>query len=126
MPCSLLHGISYIIYFAFSSFLITFVGKKRMTIVLQYKIKDYLLQKEHAWAKIPIQYWCMVARASNWRNLGDIRKVFPKTDMPGQHIYVFSLSKGKNRLLLSVIMKKTFIYIIFIGTYEEYCLQFTK
>ena len=97
-----------------------------MTIVLQHKIKDYLLQKEHAWVKIPIQYWCMVARVSIWKNLGDIRKTFPKTDMPGQHIYVFSLGKDRNRLLLSVLMQDGYIYILFIETYEEYCLQFTK
>lgn len=113
-------------YFVFSNFYPTFVGKIGMRIVLQYQLWNYLQQPSHGWAKESLSYWCMIAKVRTWNNLGDMRVDFPQTDKPGENYYVFSLPCGKRKLLIATAVIASFIYILFVGTYEEYCMKYNR
>ena len=57
-------------------------------------------------AREPLREWFKTAGAANWRNLGDVRRVYPHADgVPTRHggtLTVFNICGNKYRLIVRI------------------------
>ena len=81
-----------------------------------------LFQKaaKHPDVQATVQDWFLAARSAQWRNLEDIRKVYPATDMIGR-IAIFNVKGNHYRLIVRVeFQPPRRVYIKELLTHSEY------
>jgi len=83
--------------------------------------KRYLLERaaKHADARSAIRVWFDTAVTAEWRNLEDIRKTFPATDMVGD-LAIFNIRGNQYRLIVRMAFQYKRIYIKEFLTHAQY------
>lgn len=71
-------------------------------------------------SKTALQVWCKVVRKSERRSLSDIKDTFNSVDYVGNQRFVFNIKGNEYRLVAVVKFSIGFVYIRFIGTYNDY------
>ncbi|MGC2235202.1 MAG: type II toxin-antitoxin system HigB family toxin [Pyrinomonadaceae bacterium] len=85
-------------------------------------ISKPILQKfwlQNSSAKIPLLDWYRQSKKAGWKNLAEIRTVFPHADLVGECV-VFNIGGNKYRLITKINYRAKIIYIRFILTHKEY------
>ena len=80
-----------------------------------------LLEKASVYpdATVAIQDWFDAARAAEWRNLAEVRRGYPATDMIGP-LAIFNIKGNRYRLIARVVFRYRRIYIKEFLTHAEY------
>ena len=73
----------------------------------------------YADAKSAVETWYFTAKASEWRNLADIREAYPSADMVG-NLAIFNIRGNNYRLIVRVAFETGRIYIKEFLTHAEY------
>ena len=83
--------------------------------------KRGLLEKASKYpdATVAVQDWFDAARAANWRNLEEVRRTYPATDMVGA-LAVFDIKGNSYRLIARMAFPYRRIYIKEFLTHAEY------
>ncbi len=64
--------------------------------------------------------WYEVTKIGNWKNYHELKYSFNTTDAVGNDRYVFNIKGNKYRLITLIIFQKRTVFILFIGTHQEY------
>jgi mRNA interferase HigB len=75
---------------------------------VHFEIKDALLK------------WYQITKEVDWRNYHELKNQFNSTDAVGNNRYVFNIKGNQYRLVALIIFETRTIFILFIGTHEEY------
>jgi mRNA interferase HigB len=70
-------------------------------------------------AQSALQVWFDTAHAADWKNLEDIRKAYPATDMVGD-LAIFNIRGNHYRLIVRMVWKYKRIYVKEFLTHAEY------
>jgi mRNA interferase HigB len=70
-------------------------------------------------AKSALQVWFGTAVEAEWRNIEDVRKSFPATDMTGD-LAIFNIRGNKYRLIVRMVFRYKRIYVKEFLTHAEY------
>ena len=83
--------------------------------------KRGLLEKASKYpdATVAVQDWFDAARAANWRNLEEVRRTYPATDMVGA-VAIFNIKGNSYRLIARMAFRNRRIYIKEFLTHAEY------
>lgn len=74
----------------------------------------------HPACAAPLNNWYNIAKAADWTNLSDIKKMFNNVDYVGNDRYVFNIKGNDFRLVAMIFFDKRTLFIRFIGTHSEY------
>jgi mRNA interferase HigB len=73
---------------------------------------------------MPLRNWLDVAKSARWRQIQDVRKIFPHADSAivgsGNTVTIFNISGNQYRLIVSIKYKWGVIYIRNFLTHAEY------
>jgi mRNA interferase HigB len=75
----------------------------------------------HRDAKSPLVAWYKVVKKASWRNLAELKRVYPSADLVGRYT-VFNIAGNKYRLIARVRYESQTLFIVAIMTHEEYDL----
>ncbi len=67
-----------------------------------------------------LEKWYDETKAANWKNFADVKKTFNTADSVGNDRYVFDIKGNQYRLIALIIFKVRTVFILFIGTHQEY------
>ena len=70
-------------------------------------------------AKSPLSDWFRVVRRASWRNLADIRTVYPHADAGGE-CTVFNIKGNDYRLITKIFYRHQTVLVRFVLTHKEY------
>lgn len=67
-----------------------------------------------------LEKWYDETKTSSWKNFADLKKTFNTVDSVGNDRYVFDIKGNQYRLIALIIFKVRTVFILFIGTHQEY------
>jgi len=67
-----------------------------------------------------LQNWYKTAKTANWKDYHELKNTFNATDAVGNNRYVFNIKGNQYRLIALIIFETRTIFILFIGTHNEY------
>jgi len=70
-------------------------------------------------ATVAIQNWFDAASAAEWRNLKDVRRTYPATDMVGM-LAIFNIKGNRYRLIVRMAFQYRRVYVKEFLTHAEY------
>ena len=70
-------------------------------------------------ARAAVQVWYNAAKNSSWKNLEEIRKTFPATDMIGA-LAIFNIRGNRYRLIVRIAFDTQCVYVKEFLTHAEY------
>jgi len=70
-------------------------------------------------ARSALQVWSDAADKAEWRNIEDVRKSFPATDMTGD-LAIFNIRGNNYRLIVRMVFQYKRIYVKEFLTHAEY------
>ena len=74
---------------------------------------------ENSNAEIPLLDWYKQCKKANWKNLAELKSLFPQADLVSK-CTVFNIGGNKYRLITKINYKAQIIYIRFVLTHAEY------
>jgi mRNA interferase HigB len=76
--------------------------------------------KKHPDAESALMKWYNETKSADWSNFSDLKKTFNTADVVANNRYIFDIKGNKYRLVALIIFKKRTLFILFIGTHENY------
>ncbi|MBK1835375.1 type II toxin-antitoxin system HigB family toxin [Roseibacillus ishigakijimensis] len=93
-----------------------------MRIITEKALRDY--GQKHPNAQSALANWITLARASQWKNLADLRKTYPHADpvtvASGNTVTVFNLAGNNHRLITAIHYNTGIIFALRILTHADY------
>lgn len=68
----------------------------------------------------PLQSWYELTAGADWKNFNRMKRTFNSVDAVGNDRYVFNIKGNAYRLIALIIFKIRTVFILFIGTHQEY------
>ncbi|MDR3118845.1 MAG: type II toxin-antitoxin system HigB family toxin [Mediterranea sp.] len=90
-----------------------------MRVVSHRKLKEFYETKGCEDSRVALERWYHIVLKAEWKNLSDIKVDFPAIDCAGNQHYVFNIKENKHRLVVVIKFTMGYIFIRFVGTYEE-------
>jgi mRNA interferase HigB len=87
--------------------------------------KLLMAAREHADLGEPLDAWYRIAKRARWRNLTDVRRVFPSADAIGQFM-VFNIKDNMYRLITEMNYRTGKIFLRHVLTHAEYSKECWK
>ncbi len=75
--------------------------------------------REHGDLSEPLDVWYRIAKKAEWKNLMDVRRVFPATDAAGKFT-VFNIKGNAYRLITEINYQTGRIFLRHVLTHGEY------
>lgn len=75
--------------------------------------------KKRATAQSNLKSWLKITKKADWKNLTDVRKVFPHADLLG-NCTIFNICGNKYRLITKIFYDTKVVLIRFVLTHAEY------
>lgn len=88
-----------------------------MHVITRRKLLEFA--EGHPAAKVPLDAWFKVVSRAEFKNLMEIRAVFPAAD-DVQGLCVFNIGGNKFRLVVKVEYRWQKVFIVVVMTHEEY------
>jgi len=82
------------------------------------KFREYILAG-HADAEAPLAAWFKIAKAAQWKNIVEVRRVFRDTDVVEKYT-VFNIKGNTYRLIAEIFYPGQVVLIRHIMTHAEY------
>ena len=73
----------------------------------------------HPDAETPLDVWYRAAKSAQWRNLADVRRVYPHADIVGPYT-VFNIKGNRYRLVTEINYRGQTIFVRQALTHAEY------
>lgn len=73
----------------------------------------------HADAYTPLDDWYRTAKTADWKNLSEVRQLFPSADTVG-NFTVFNIKGNTYRLIVSIDYAAQIVYVKYVLTHAEY------
>jgi mRNA interferase HigB len=73
----------------------------------------------HADVSDPLYDWYRVASKTEWKNLVDVQKTYPKAEAVGKFT-VFNIKGNHYRLIVDIVYSSQRIYIKYVLTHSDY------
>lgn len=89
-----------------------------MVIISKAIIRDF--SQKHADSEIALQNWYKITSEADWKNFSEMKNTFNSVDAVGNDRYVFNIKGNKYRLIALIVFKVRTVFILFIGTHQEY------
>ena len=67
----------------------------------------------------PVRVWYRIAVEARWKNLEDVRRAYPATDMIGP-LAIFNIGGNKYRLICRIDFQRHGVLTLWVGTHAEY------
>jgi mRNA interferase HigB len=83
------------------------------------RIREFFLT--HRNAESALTAWYKTTRKASWRNLAELKTVYPSADLVGRHV-VFNISGNKYRLISRIVFRSQTLFVVAVLTHEEYDL----
>jgi mRNA interferase HigB len=86
---------------------------------------------KHPAAYAPLDSWYRVARRARWRDITDVRQVFPAADgnvlvSSGRSVTVFNIGGNKYRLVVAIHYNTQMVFVLRVLTHKEYARESWK
>jgi mRNA interferase HigB len=88
-----------------------------MHVITRRKLNEFA--QCHSAAKVPLDAWFKIVSRAEFRNLMEIRAVFPTAD-DVQGLCVFNIGGNKFRLVTKIEYRWQKVFIVAVMTHEEY------
>lgn len=88
-----------------------------MRIISKPILQKFWLQNQSA--NVPLLDWYKQSKKAEWKNLAEIKEIFPHADLVGECV-VFNIGGNKYRLITKINYRTKIIYIRFVLTHKEY------
>lgn len=75
--------------------------------------------RKHPQSRLPLDFFCRVARRATWRNLAEVRRDFNSADVVGRRT-IFNIKGNEFRLVLRINYEAQRLYILEILTHSQY------
>src|SRR5579872_651316 len=89
-----------------------------MVIISKAILRNFI--NEHPDAEGAMELWYAVTKEANWKNFAELKISFNSTDSVGNDRYVFNIRGNTYRLIALIIFKVRTVFILFVGTHQEY------
>ena len=95
-----------------------------MRIISRKRLREFAAR--HADAAEPLQKWHRLFREAEWKNLQEVRRVYPHADTvtvaSGNTVTVFNVCGNKYRLIARMNYRSQTLFVVAVMTHEEYDL----
>ena len=91
---------------------------RRVRIISRKRLRDFA--EIHPDAETSLNHWCHVARRVEWKNLAEVRLLFPHADLTDDGRLVFNIGGNKYRLIVFIHYRFQIIYIKDVLTHADY------
>ncbi|MGD1863790.1 MAG: type II toxin-antitoxin system HigB family toxin [Phormidesmis sp.] len=93
-----------------------------MRIIARRTLREFYSQNnaKYADAKPGLDAWYQEAKKAEWRNPGDIKKLYKSASILKGGRVVFNIAGNKYRLIVWINYAAQIVYICFIGTHRQY------
>lgn len=91
-----------------------------MVIIAHKTLRGFYERNGREDSKDALECWYATVKKAQWKNLAELKAVYPKTDYVGNDRYVFNIKGNKYRIVTIILFQVRTIYIRFVGTHEEY------
>jgi mRNA interferase HigB len=89
-----------------------------MVIISKAIIREFNIR--HADAEGPLDNWYELISKADWKNFSEMKNTFNSVDAVGNDRYVFNIKGNNYRLVALIIFKVRTVFILFIGTHQDY------
>jgi len=76
--------------------------------------------EEHLESAESLLNWYKTTKNVSWKNYHELKSTFNSADAVGNNRYVFNIKGNKYRLIALIIFETRTLFILFIGTHNEY------
>ena len=90
-----------------------------MNVISFRTIREFTLT--HRDAGSSLKAWYTTVKKSRWRNLADLKEVYPAADLVARYT-VFNIKGNKYRLITRIVYRSQTVFIVAILTHAEYDL----
>ncbi len=88
-----------------------------MHVISRKKLRE--AASRHAELSAPLDVWFRVARKATWKNLMDVKRVFPTADAVGMYT-VFNIKGNAYRLIAEINYRTGRVFLRHVLTHAEY------
>ena len=88
-----------------------------MHIISNKRLKEFY--EIHPDAEATLDSWYRIAKSAEWKNLGEVRQIYPNADSVG-NFTVFNIKGNTYRLIVNIDYARQIIYVKYILTHAEY------
>jgi mRNA interferase HigB len=74
----------------------------------------------HADSEGPLNNWYELMANADWKNFNEMKNTFNSVDAVGNDRYVLNIKGNNYRLIVLIVFKVRTVFILFIGTHNEY------
>ena len=93
-----------------------------MNVITRKRIRDFMAK--HPDAAAALSNWYRTARKAVWRNLQEVRVIYPHADVAtvasGNKVTIFNVAGTKYRLVSAIHYKAQRLYVLRILTHADY------
>ncbi len=89
-----------------------------MHIIAKQALKEFWVR--HPDCMRPLQTWFKVVEKCNWKNVNEVKQVFPGVSVLQDNRVVFNIKGNDYRLIVAIRFEANIVYICFVGTHDEY------
>lgn len=99
-----------------------------MRIITRKRLREFA--RQHPDAAEPLEKWHRLVREAKWKNLQDVRRVYPHADSvivgSGSAVTVFNVCGNKYRLIAAIHYNRQRVYVLRLLRHAEYSKNFWK
>lgn len=89
-----------------------------MVIISRRPLREF--SEQHPTAKTPLDAWYAEVKLASWRHFVDVRATFGSADVVAGNRVIFDLGGNKFRLVARIAYRTRTVFVLFVGTHEEY------
>lgn len=93
-----------------------------MNVITRKRLRDFAAK--HSDAAPALESWYRTARKAKWRNLQEVRVIYPHADLAtvasGNKVTIFNIAGNKYRMVAAIHYKAQRLYVLRILTHAEY------
>ncbi|MGI6572744.1 MAG: type II toxin-antitoxin system HigB family toxin [Fermentimonas sp.] len=91
-----------------------------MVVIAHRALREFYETRGREDSKEALKCWYAIVKRAQWKNLAELKSVYPRTDYVGNDRYVFNIKGNKYRIVALILFQVRTVYIRFVGTHEEY------
>ncbi len=91
-----------------------------MVVIAHRALREFYETRGREDSKEALECWYAIVKRAQWKNLAELKSVYPRTDYVGNDRYVFNIKGNKYRIVALILFQIRTVYIRFVGTHEEY------
>ena len=91
-----------------------------MRIIKEKTLTDYCRLSKYRKAEKPLKAWVYEVRHSTWNNANELKLKYRNASIISSKRVVFNIRGNDYRLIVDVEYKLKIIFVVWLGTHEEY------